>query len=217
MPDYIVCAPFSGQVIALNCYCYRRADSNCVCQTNYCQNLTNCATCSTCYCQNCCYHPIVGTSSGYCCPMDVSATVNTWIYAYLSANIMSVKILYASNEGIVICTNNSGASGPITQGVILEVWTGLNATGKRLGRLLYAHVKNIVHPHGTVINRSGSSFPWYVSIGQVPEVPQGQTCYLSPHTHFSIWADTGVARTRNSFVCGQNVSAAATPIYWWTY
>jgi hypothetical protein len=129
----------------------------------------------------------------------------------MSASIASVKIVYSSS----IC---SSATGDINTGTWLEAYTGINASGKRLGRLLYAHVKNRQYANGAIINKFGTQFPWYVAIGQVPAVPANQNCYLSTHTHFSIWADTGVAVTRTgSYSCGANLSAGYTPIYWWTY
>lgn len=218
--NYTIYSPFSGQALALNCYCYRRTYDPCNasadCPTSstysYCKDKTTCMSCgSPCFCSKCCYHIVVGESSGYRSPLDISASAGSWIYAYMSASIASVKIVHMSG----VCAS---ATGDINLGTRLEAWTGLNATGKRLGRLLYAHLSNRQHGDGTIINKSGTEFPWFVSIGQVPSVPAGQTCYLSTHTHFSIWPDTGVGVSRtSSYNCGAYFSAASSPIYWWTY
>lgn len=214
MATYYIYAPTSGQAISLNCYCYRSTADPCTasCSGSYCKDKTTCLTCAKpCFCQSCCYHVVVGEASGYKSPLDISAASGTWLYAYMSAGISSVKIVHMSG----VCAS---ATGDINLGTYLEAWTGTNATGKRLGRLLYAHLTNRQHTDGQIFNRVCCEYPWFVSIGQVPTVPSGQQCYLSTHVHLSIWPDTGVVASRtNSYDCGQNISAGTTAIYWWTY
>lgn len=219
MGTYTIYAPLSGQAIALNCYCYRRTYVPCnttACPSStaypYCKDKTICVTCGKpCFCEKCCYHIVVGEGSGYRSPLDISAAAGTWINAYMSASIASVKIIHMSG----VCLS---ATGDINLGTYLEAWTGLNATGKRLGRLLYAHLSNRQHANGQIFNRGCCEYPWVISIGQVPTVPTGQDCYKSTHVHMSIWADTGVTASRsNSYGCGQNIYAGTSAIYWWTY
>lgn len=138
MGDYLVYSPFTGQTIALDCYCNR---------------------------PNCPPHPVVMGGEGHCCPLDVSAPQGAWIYAYLSAAILSVKIEYRSGP---MCLSEGGV---IDDGVLLHAYTGFNATGKYLGRLLYGHVSNPQN-NGATINKYGG-IPWIVTIGQVPSVPSG--------------------------------------------
>lgn len=218
--NYYIYSPSSGQAISLNCYCYVRTydpcNPNVECPTSdtypYCKDKTTCMSCAKpCFCEKCCYHIVVGEGSGYRSPLDISAGAGSWIYAYMSANIASVKIIHMSG----VCSSETG---DINLGTRLEAWTGLNATGKRLGRLLYAHLSNRQHDNGKVFDRTCCEYPWFVSIGQVPSKPAGSTCYRSTHTHFSIWADTGVTASRTSlYNCGAYFSAASSPIYWWTY
>lgn len=219
MTTYTVYSPFSNTVLALDCYCYNRTYDPCqssACPAwddgtkPYCKDKTACLTCGgSCFCNYCCQHTIVGGSIGYCCPLDIKANVDQWIYAYLSSSIMSVKLVRMTG----VCANYTGE---INQGVYLEAYTGSNATGTKLGRLLYAHVKNQAADN-SVWNRVCCQYPWVVTIGQVPAYPGIQSCYGGTHTHFSIRAEAGVTASRmSSYSCGQTAYAGSTPIYWWT-
>jgi hypothetical protein len=140
----------------------------------------------------------------------LSVTVPLSARTYLSGGIGSVKLIQMS----AMCTC---CSGDIDQGMYLEAYTGLNATGIKLGRLLYGHVKNW-RPNNSIWNRVCCQYPWVVTIGQVPAYPGLQTCYGGPHTHFSIKGEPGVGVSRMSTKdCGNTVYAGQTPIYWWTY
>lgn len=218
MTVYFIYSPFTGQVISLNCYCYRRTYDPCNPNVDcpgspspYCKDKTTCLSCADpCFCKKCCYHVVVGEASGYCCPLDISQAAGARIRAYIGANIKSIKYLHMSG----VCASYTG---DINNGVWLETWTDYNATGKRLGRLLYAHVANRLHPDGWVTNQPGV-YVWTVDIGDVPSVPGGQTCYLSTHVHLSIWADTGVSKSRTSgYNCGDMVYQNSSAIYWWTW
>lgn len=220
MATYYVYSPHNGALVASNCYCYRRSYDPCNaaldCPTvdsyPFCKDKSNCVTCTNpCFCASCCYHVVVGEASGYRLPLDVSASVGSWVYAYMTCNISSVKIIHMNGA----CLN---VSGDITLGTYVEAWTGLNASGKRLGRLLFAHLSNRQHSNNQVINKPAiCQNPWQVSIGTVPSVPANQKCYLSAHTHFSIWADAGVTASRTSSGCGTSLSKSSSAIYWWTY
>lgn len=102
MATAYVYSPRSGSAISLNCYCNRSWTSgtsicsgtcpgnNCQCTGTSCQSNQNCATCTNpCLCKNCCWHVI--TQSGYQRPIDISSAADSWIYAYLSAAVASVK------------------------------------------------------------------------------------------------------------------------------
>ncbi len=223
MANYYIYSPFSGQAISLNCYCSRRTYNPCnttTCpqsgetQHPFCKDIAgiNCTGCGTCFCSKCCQHIV--TETGYKAPLDISASNNAWITAYMSANILSVKIFHMDD----VCASETGE---INQGVFLEAWTGSNATGKKLGRLLYGHVKNRQY-NGQIVNKTcpfGCESLWFLSIGQIPAVPSGAgTCYKSTHIHLEIKEETGVVASRtNSFSCNQTLSAGVSPIYWWTY
>lgn len=218
MATYTVYSPFTNLVIALDCYCYNKTfvpcnSSSCPTAANYpyCKDKTNCLSCNgSCFCNFCCKHTVVGENSGYCCPLDIKASQDQWIYAYLSGGIGSVKLVWMD----AVCLNYTGE---INQGVYLEAYTGLNATGTKLGRLLYGHVKNR-KPNNSIWNRVCCDYPWFVTIGQVPAYPGQQKCYGGPHTHFSIKGEPGVGVSRMSTQnCGATVYAGQTPIYWWTY
>lgn len=243
MATYYIYSPFSNQVIGSDCYCYRRSCNPCPspipcpsgqCRTancgpcvtpgatpcvpdcptstaySYCKDLTNCVTCGgSCFCNSCCKHKLVGPS-GNTLPLDIAASASSWIYAYMSAGIASVKIVHTDG----VC---STATGDITRGTYLEAYTGSNASGKKLGSLLYGHLQNRQHPNNHIINKSCCTYPWFVSIGQVPSVPANQTCYLSTHVHHNIKAESSVAAYRTGSSCGTNLSAGVSAIYWWVY
>src|SRR5688500_13847149 len=161
MATYTVYSPFSNTVIALDCYCFNRTKNGCQtsgdCPTDtsysYCKDKTNCLSCGgSCFCNYCCKHTVVGQSFGYCCPLDIKASTDQWIYAYLSAGISSVKLVWLD----AVCQS---VTGEVNQGVYLEAYTGLNATGKKLGRLLYAHVKNR-KTNNSIWNRVCCQYPW---------------------------------------------------------
>jgi hypothetical protein len=214
MATYYVYSPHSGQLIASDCYCYRRVSpcaSNGCNSGNYCKDSTNCVSCGgSCFCNTCCRHVIVGGGIGNCCPLDISAASGSLIYAYMSRNIYSVKLLLYTG----VCNRYTG---DINNGVTVELYTGFNATGTKLGSVLFAHVSNITSNIGNVINITQFGNPWSVFIGTVPSVPGGQSCYLSTHTHFSAQAQSGASLGRTGLGCGSNVGAASTAIYWWNY
>jgi hypothetical protein len=217
MPSYYIYAPFNGGVSSLNCYCNAigsPCSSPCASEGSKCKDIATCTTCSSpCGCSGCCYHTIVGT--GHCCPLDLSGvSANTYIYAWMGWEIASVKVVYMSG----VCAS---ATGDINNGIFLEVYTGFGATGVKLGRLLYGHIKNRQLSNGRIVSRppdipDGQN--WYLILGQVPEYPGPNTCYSGPHTHFSIRSESGVSKTRNGNLnCATPVYAGSTRIYWWTY
>ena len=219
MTTAYIYAPLSGLAISLNCYCNRRWTSNvsfcsgscpngnCQCSGTLCRENQNCATCaSPCLCRNCCWH--VSTQSGYQQPIDISGAAGTWLYAYMSAAIASVKIIHVSG----ICAS---ATGDINLGTILELYTGSNATGSLIGRVFYAHLSNRQHSNGQVFNKSGA-MPWFVSIGQVPSVPANQNCYLSTHVHMEAQSGIGTV-SRSPSTCNGSLSAGTSVVYSWTY
>lgn len=252
MATYYIYSPFSNQVIASDCYCYRRSCNPCPnpipcptgqCRTAncgpcvtpggtpcvpdcpnstshpFCKDLTNCVSCAgSCFCNSCCRHKLVGPS-GNTLPLDIAASSGSWVYAYISPNVASVRIVHTDG----VCQS---ATGDITRGTYLETYTSINAGGKKLGSLLYGHLSNRQHPHNHVINKPtgpcpaaeiSSSCTWGVKIGQVPQVPPNQTCYLSTHIHHNIKAESGVAAYRTGSNCGTNLSAGISAIYWWVY
>lgn len=219
MTTAYVYSPRSGSAISLNCYCNRSwtsgtsictgscPNNDCKCTGTSCRNNQNCATCSSpCLCKNCCWHVI--TQSGYQLPLDVSSAADSWIYAYLSAAIASVRRVWSGN----ICAT---ATGDINRGTILELYAGLNATGTFIGRVLYGHIKNRQGTNGEVINKSGE-LPWIVSIGQIPTVPSGQGCYLSTHVHMEAKSESGTA-SRTPSTCNGSLSAGTSVVYSWTF
>lgn len=219
MATAYVYSPRSGSAISLNCYCNRSWTSgtstcsgtcpgnNCQCTGTSCQSNQNCATCTNpCLCKNCCWHVI--TQSGYQRPIDISSAADSWIYAYLSAAVASVKRRWSAG----LC---AGIGGDINQGTVLELYSGLNASGTFIGRVLYGHIKNRQGTDGQVINKSGP-LPWIVSIGQIPPVPGGQSCYLSTHVHMEGKSEAG-AVSRTPSACNGSVSAGTSVIYSWAY
>lgn len=219
MTTAYVYAPFSGSAVSLNCYCNRAwtpdlsicsgscANNDCRCNGTVCSSGQDCASCGDCSCRNCCWHVI--TQSGFQQPLDVSGSADKWIYAYLSAAIASVKVRWSAN----IC--GGGVSGDINHGTILELYAGINASGTLIGRVLYGHLKNQQHFDGKIVNKSGA-MPWFVSIGQVPSTPAGQTCYLSTHLHMEGRSETGGV-SRHASGCNGWLSAATSVVYSWTW
>lgn len=230
MPTYYIYSPHSGQVIGLNCYCNRLAPStcngtccndansnNCACNGTTCRkkilqtSTLNCGNCGDCCCQECCRHVVVGESVGRTLPLDVVANAEDLIYAYMGRNIVSVKLLNYTST--LVCASETG---DIARGILVEAYTGLNASGTKLGNLLYAHIKQPTSQVGSVINQPTIGNPWPVLLGKVPPRPNGSTCYQSTHTHFSIKAEPGVTSTRTDYSCNTLLSATNNSIYSWT-
>ena len=69
--------------------------------------------------------------------------------------------------------------------------------------------------NSNIVNKSGA-MPWFVSIGQVPSTPAGQTCYLSTHLHMEGRSETGGV-SRHASGCNGWLSAATSVVYSWTW
>jgi hypothetical protein len=216
MATYSIYAPTGGQVVGLNCYCFRRGSASPVCATcgsgSYCRDLVSCGSnpCSSgCTCSNCCYHVVVG--SGYCCPLDINTSSGSVVNFFGSSNIGSVRIEYAGGVCNSVACGAAGSNG-IGCAIKAHTYTGSNATGTYLGAINYCHLNERLISNGTVRNRPGSS-TWSVALGYVPAVPSGQQCYLSTHVHTSI---TGTGRARTAPACGNSVTGGSTVVYTWT-
>ena len=219
MPTYSVYAPFNGSVTSLNCYCNvigSPCSDPCATSGTKCKDIANCKTCSSpCGCSGCCYHTIVGP--GYCCPLDIAAAQNTYIYAYMSTNIYSVKFVHMSDVCSTSCTPCQNDT--IDLGTYLELYTGLNATGFRVGYILYAHLKNRQKSNGQVVDcpNPGGSGHWGTLIGQIPPKPAYQQgCYSGPHTHFSVKTSSYSVSRNSNLGCASGVTASSTLIYSWS-
>lgn len=185
-------------------------DNDCKCTGTTCRSGQNCATCTNpCLCKNCCWHYI--TQSGYQKPLDISRAAGSWIYAYLSSAVASVKVRHKC------CWCAGVASGePINLGSVLELYSGSGATGTFIGRIHYVHVNSRQHFEGKIINKSGD-LPWIVTIGQVPPMPTfPQTCYGSTHVHCEGRSEAG-AVSRAPSTCNGSLSGGVSIIYSWSY
>ncbi len=218
MAQYTIYSPFNGKLLSSNCYCSRKYSAACASCTDdplstlpRCKDNMNCYNCSGCTpCSNCCKHTVVGEGLGFSLPLDISAPYNAFIYAYLGATIGSIKYIHMTG----VCATFTG---DVNNGVWVEAYVGLNATGKKLGRLLYAHTANRTYNDGAIINHpTQTPGTWSVTIGKVPDLPNN-ACYRGTHTHFSIFAESGVSKSRTSAACETNLAASTSPIYWWTY
>ncbi|GAB4577974.1 MAG: hypothetical protein Fur0022_07060 [Anaerolineales bacterium] len=221
MATYNVYSPFNGTITGLNCYCNAIANPcapNCDQTGTKCKNKSeiNCKTCTNpCFC-SCCYHTVVGAALGNCCPMDIAGvSVGTYVVAYLGYNIRSVMIDIMDDVCSANCSVCQGND--IDKGTYVQLYTALNAGGKYLGRILYAHLSNRQYSDGQIINAPlpGS---WNIYLGTVPSKPDGQKCYGGPHTHLCVKAESGVSVARNNNLnCDSPVTGGSTAVYTWTY
>lgn len=140
----------------------------------------------------------------------MSANANDLIYARMGRDILSVKlILY---QDTTICLDETG---DVDRGILVEAYTGLNATGQKLGNILYAHIATPTSNVGSVINIPPIGNPWATFLGRVPTKPPGSTCYQSTHTHFSDKAEAGITLTRSDYSCNTFITTDNS-IYSWT-
>ncbi len=223
--EYNVYSPVGGQLVSVNCYCYRyyqtcancSVPGPCTCGAAapptpplYCKDApgANCANCSSCVCSRCCTHVIV-SGSPYTYPLDVNGT--GYVNIALSSNIRSIRIRI--NSGIMCATE----TGEIDRGIYVDTYTGTGLTGKKLGTVLYGHVASPWYTQDTTVNYT-SGAPWIITLGQVPAVPPGGSlCYQSMHSHLEIKAESGVTANRVFSTCGTNMTRNVSRLYWWSY
>jgi hypothetical protein len=156
------------------------------------------------YCAGGC-HPAVFCSG----PVDIGdgVSADTWFDFWADPAVLSLKMI--SRPGIV-CGSYSGS--PWDDGVEVQMYSGLNATGTYYGSVFFGHVKN---PYIGVINTgSNGVLRGVTQWAQVPGYcPGGGTCngcYTGPHVHMEKCGDAFVDTTLS---CDGTVTSAGNWIY----
>jgi hypothetical protein len=190
MPYGYIYSPISGPAISVDCYC---SESFCgLCPTN-----------SPCGCDSC-VHIVVRQWDGFCCPLDIGGYTDQYVSFRSNSTVNSIKIEYFSG----IC---STATGDINNGILVHVYRQVNASCY-MATVQYSHLKNreAFVTNNQVINRPTSISTFTKTLGQLPAVPAGQSCYRGAHIHMAIKHGS-----RRSFTSCNTSLTTGTWVYNW--
>jgi len=160
------------------------------------------------------YAPVSGSNWGqstYCCcggthptvwciggsqPIDIGTGSIVPVYFWASGNVASIRVSHCNG----VCISQAH---PWTEGVKVEMYTGSNATGTKIGTVGYGHVTS----------RTGTGV-FNVSMRQLGYLPYNCTtqcggCSSGIHVHMQ---GNGTAY---SFSCYQSLSVGSTRVYRW--
>lgn len=144
--------------------------------------------------------------------MDVFGASGAAVRLYVSANIMSVRTIYLSSTLCLVPPPSDFAW--VNQGVKVELYTGLNATGAKIGEVSYWHLASRTVQDGQIYNYPNGLLIGYLGTEQCTDVNLC-SCYpvyfdLKHHVHMTR-SDNGVTVYRN---CYTGVDPSS-PIYYW--
>ncbi len=195
MPSIYVYAPISGTTHSR----FRAIPFTCPPDPVVCENSDYINNATGDYCNNCC-HP-----SPYCsAPIDIGASGGAVLDFWGSAAVRS--IVCSPTYGNV-CADPSVGS-PWDDGLAIEMWTGQNATGTKIGTLWYAHVAS---PYSGTVNTINGGVTY---VGYVPSSLCGCRCYQGHHVHME---KCGNSVFNSAVGCTQSVVEDSTWIYRYDY
>jgi hypothetical protein len=154
------------------------------------------------YCYNGANHPsVVGTL-----PFDIGATAQTATPIIFEANqvVNSVSISHQSG----VCKASTGATAPWQNRVHVAMYTGLNATGRYIGTVVYCHAV-LSYAAGTYNTRS------ITVAGIAPDTCNCNAngcCYCGRHCHIELQTPNGMALRTNPS-CWSTLYYAGSWIY----
>jgi len=211
MPDYYIYSPFQGTSKGQLCYC-----TNCA-NGNPCNNgAGGCTTCGST--DGSCIHLAAIDNLNY--PVDIFAAANTQVKLYTSGNIRSVRITHTgrpragqNNNGDGLCAAAPPAGFEwVDEGVRVELFCNLNATGTLIGTVFYGHLRNR-KPAGTY-NYPQSPLLIMGLLGDQNCPNNCGCCYHGIHVHMACSAsNNGYFYPR---ACGTVVYPGISPVYRWT-
>lgn len=197
MAYYYVYSPFSGTLWGQDCYC-----GNCL-DGNPCNSGGFCTSCGSTQCKH-------NTGiSGLCCPTDIGGSASTAVKLYVSSNILSIRTIRTgpNDDGDALCATAPPSGFEwVNEGVKVELYTGQNGGGTKVGTVFFGHLKSRI-ANGVYNSPNG------IRIGYLGDQDCNCACYHGIHTHMERSSgNSGYTYHRNCYTS----LTTSTAIYRWT-
>lgn len=192
-------APLTGKVTSVCCYC-RGGGGYELCPTG---QITDCSS----LCgpgSGKCHHRQVISGFSWPGPLDIAAPQGTAVYFLATdATVRSVRFEYYDG----VCSDTSLRD---SRGLVVRMYTQLNAQGAHIGSVMYGHLadREVFVAHNQVANATDWGPNWlYMRIGSVASSCLC-SCSSGPHLHIDVQGGSPP-----DFVCDQDVSMGYHTIY----